>query len=195
MTIAPEVTSMSSSPTYELMTTRLRLAPCADGHLEGLSALNSDPEVMRYISGRPETRLETQAVIDRVKARWSKWGYSWWSIFELASGELVGAGCIQNLRREGTEPDPSCPLEVGWRVRRDRWRQGIATEAALAMTEFAFERLHAEVLYAVCHPENKASMAVMGRLGMRYRGLEDWYAQKVITYEITAHSWLAARNH
>jgi ribosomal-protein-alanine N-acetyltransferase len=62
------------------------------------------------------------------------------------------------------------------------------------MTAFAFERLRAEVLYAVCHPENKASVAVMSRLGMQYRGLEDWYAQKVTTYEITSRSWLAARD-
>lgn len=185
---------MSPSQNIELTTARLRLVPCADEHLDGLHALNSDPEVMRYITGRPETRLETQATIDRVKARWAKWGYSWWSVFELTSGELVGAGCIQNLRRQGADPDPSCPLEVGWRVRRDRWRQGIAIEAALAMTAFAFERLRAEVLYAVCHPENKASVAVMSRLGMQYRGLEDWYAQKVTTYEITSRSWLAARD-
>lgn len=185
---------MFSQSECELKTARLMLVPCNDDHLDGLHKLNSDPEVMRYITGRPETLLETRAMLDRVKARWAKWGYSWWSMLELISGEVVGAGCVQNLRRQGAEPDPTCPLEVGWRVRRDKWRQGIAIEAARAMTDFAFERLRAEVLYAVCHPENKASMAVMIRLGMQYRGIEDWYAQKVATYEITSRSWLAARN-
>jgi RimJ/RimL family protein N-acetyltransferase len=186
---------MTVSPEYELKTARLRLVPCGDEHVEGLSAINSDPEVMRYITGRPETRSETQAMIDRVRARWAKFGYSWWSLIERESGEIVGAGCIQNLRREGAEPDSTCPLEIGWRLRRDKWGQGIAIEAAMAMADFAFERLGAEVLYAVCHPENRASMAVMIRLGMQPRGLEDWYAQKVTTYEITSASWLAARKH
>lgn len=185
---------MPPRPEFEIKTVRLMLVPCNDEHLDGLHELNSDPEVMRYITGHPETLLETRATIDRVKARWAKWGYSWWSIIEIISGEIVGAGCIQNLRKQGTEPDPTCPLEVGWRVRRDRWRQGIAIEAAVAMADFAFDRLRAEALYAVCHPENKASMAVMSRLGMQYRGLEDWYAQKVVSYEISSQSWLAARN-
>jgi len=185
---------MLSDQENTLQTARLRLVPSNDEHLEGLSALNSDPEVMRYITGRAETRLETQAIIARIKARWSKWGYSWWSFLERTSGEVIGAGCIQNLRKAGAEPDPSCPLEIGWRVRRDKWRQGIGMEAATAMACFAFERLSAPVLYAVCHPQNRASQAVMNRPGMRYRGLEDWYAQKVATYEINADSWRMTRS-
>lgn len=179
---------------YQLTTERLRLVPCNDDHLDGLSALNSDPEVMRYITGRPESRSDTRATIERVKARWAKWGYSWWVFISLQSGEVVGAGCIQNLRRGGgTEPDPDCPLEIGWRVRRDKWGQGIATEAGRAMVEFAFTQLDANVLYAVCHPENRPSIAVMAKLGMRSRGIQDWYAQEVATYELTVEDWRASR--
>jgi RimJ/RimL family protein N-acetyltransferase len=177
----------------ELNTDRLLLVPCKNEHLSGLFAINSDPEVMRYISGRPETLALTQQMIDRVGARWAKWGYSWWTFIERQSGEIVGAGCIQNLRRGGDEPDAGCPLEIGWRVRRDKWKQGIATEAARAMADFGFGRLHAEVLYAVCDPENVASSSVMLKLGMRYRGLEDWYLRKLATYEITADTWRNAR--
>ena len=178
---------------YELMTARLRLIPCNDDHLDGLNAINSDPEAMRYLHG-VQTRAETKAMIDRVKCRWTELGYSWWTIFELSSGEIVGAGCIQNLRRGGgasPEVDLSCPLEIGWRVRRDRWRQGIANEAARAMAEFAFTRLQAAVLYAVCQPENKASAGVMVKLGMHYRGIEDWYGMKVTTYTLSAEQWQA----
>ena len=177
----------------ELATARLRLVPCNDEHLEGLNALNSDPQVMRYITGRTETLAETRTMIERVKARWAKWGYSWWTFIERQSGEIVGAGAIQNLRKAGDEPDPACPLEIGWRVRRDWWRRGLAGEASLAMAEFAFARLGADTLYAVSHPDNSASMAVMVKLGMHYRGLEDWYARKLATYEVTAAAWRAAR--
>jgi RimJ/RimL family protein N-acetyltransferase len=172
-----------------LETERLLLVPCSDEHLSGLSAINSDPAVMRYISGRPETLAETQMMIDRVKARWARWGYSWWTFIEHHSGEIVGAGCIQNLRRGGADPDPDCPLEIGWRIRRDKWAQGLATEAARVMADFAFVRLHADSLYAVCDPDNGASMSVMMKLGMRYRGLEDWYARQVTTYEVAAEAW------
>ena len=96
-----------------LATSRLSLVPFTDDHVDGLNVLNSDPEVMRYISGRPETRDETLAVVDRVKKRWIEFGYSWWSFIELGSGEIVGAGALQNLRRGATPaPDPACQLNV-----------------------------------------------------------------------------------
>src|SRR5689334_4495654 len=109
-----------------LTTERLRLEPCDLTHLDGLHALNSDPEVMRYITGRPDTPDETRDMVTRVQSRWRQFGYSWWSLFDRATGELVGAGCIQNLRRaKAPEPDAACPLEIGWRLRRDRWHQGL----------------------------------------------------------------------
>ena len=185
---------MTTSPSgYELETDRLLLVPCNNEHLTGLFAINADPEVMRYLSGQPETVALTQSMIDRVRARWAKWGYSWWTFIERRSGEIVGAGCIQNLRRGGDEPDADCPLEIGWRVRRDKWAQGLATEAARAMAGFAFFRLRADVILAVCNPDNAASVAVMVKLGMRYRGLEDWYNRKLTTYELTAEAWRNAR--
>jgi len=169
-----------------LTTARLRLEPFTDSHVEGLNALNADPEVMRYISGRPETLEETVAVVQRVKQRWIEMGYSWWSFVDPVSGEVVGAGCLQNLRRdESLHPDPSCPLEIGWRLRHDHWGQGLATEAARAIAGFAFGELHADELYAVCEPANLASANVMKRLGMQFRGLQRWYGKDLSTYSMT----------
>jgi RimJ/RimL family protein N-acetyltransferase len=182
-------------PTREtqLGTERLILIPCNDEHLEGLHAMNADPEVAHYLSGRPQTWAETEMMIARVKERWAKWGYSWWTFLERQSGDVVGAGCIQNLRRAGPEPDADCPLEIGWRVRRDRWRQGIAIEAARAMAQFAFDTLRAELLLAICDPANHASAGVMLKLGMRYRGLEHWLSKQVATYEISAATWRSSQ--
>ena len=173
-----------------LATARLNLVPFADEHLDGLHVLNSDPEVMRYISGRPETREETVAMVERVKARWTEFGYSWWSFIERDSGEIVGAGALQNLRRGATPaPDPACPLEIGWRLRRDRWHRGLATEAARVIAAFAFDAIHADELYAVCHPGNIASAGVMKRLGMQDCGLQTWYGKSVTTYRTDARQW------
>jgi len=176
---------------HVLTTQRLRLEPCHPGHLAALQVLNGDPAVMQYITGRPETPEETAGMIERVQARWVQWGYSWWSFIERDSGQLIGAGCIQNLRRSGTEPDAACPVEIGWRLRPDRWHRGLASEAARAMAAFAFDTVEVDTLYAVCDPDNKASLAVMLRLGMRERGVEQWYERPVTTCEITAAEWRA----
>ncbi len=169
-----------------LSTARLRLEPFDDAHLDGLYELNSDPVVMRYLTGKPETLEETRAVIARVKARWAEWGYSWWAFIEHDRGQIVGAGCIQHLGR-----DAANPLEIGWRLRQDRWGQGLASEAAQTMAGWAFDHLKTPLLTSVCHTDNIASAKVMQRLGMRYRGVERWYDMDMSVYEITQSEWQA----
>lgn len=162
-----------------LTTTRLQLEPMNDTHLPGLQALNSNPEVMRYISGRPETPEETVAMIERVKSRWLEWGYSWWSFIEKDTGDLIGCGCIQHLAR-----DAANPLEIGWRLRPDKWGQGYALEAARCMAQFAHDKLGPRLLCAVCEPENTRSARVMQGLGMKYRGIERWYDRDTVVYDM-----------
>ncbi len=166
-----------------LETARLRLEPWAPAHLDGLDIMGSDPEVMRFLGG-VVTREQTASAIERQTQRWAANGFGWWAFLERAGGALVGAGCIQHLAHgQGN------PLEIGWRLRPDRWGQGLASEAARAMAGFAFDRLHIPILTAVAVPENTASRRVMERLGMRYRGIESWYDMDCATYEITAAEW------
>ena len=171
-----------------LTTARLRLEPMTDAHLHGLFEMNRDLDVMRYITGKPDTLEDTQAMIDRVKARWAEWGYSWWTFFEIETGEIVGAGCIQHLGRDAANPH-----EIGWRLRRDRWNRGYGSEAARRMAAFAFDDLRAPQLVAVCDPANEASSHVMTKLGMRYRGVERWYDNDVAVYGMTAAEWRTAQ--
>lgn len=170
-----------------LDTARLTLVPFTEAHVPGLHAINADPEVMRHISGRAETLAETAAMVERVQRRWVEFGYSWWSFIERDSNEIVGAGALQNLRRTAApEPDPACPLEIGWRLRRDRWHQGLATEAARAIVEFAFGSVRAAEVYAVCEADNLASARVMQRLGMQDRGMQAWYGRSLRTFHAEA---------
>jgi RimJ/RimL family protein N-acetyltransferase len=169
-----------------LETDRLRLEPWAPAHLDGLSVLNADPRVMRYVGGVPQTREEVAIGIERQIERWKAHGFGWWSFLDRANGEIVGAGCIQHLAHGAGNP-----LEIGWRLRPDRWGQGLASEAARAMAGFAFDRLEIPILLAVAVPENIASRRVMERLSMRYRGIEHWYEMDLATYEITAGEWRA----
>ena len=71
-----------------LSSARLRLVPMNDSHFDGLFAMNSDPAVMRYITGKPDTPADTLAMIERVKARWLDCGYSWWSFLSWTASKL-----------------------------------------------------------------------------------------------------------
>jgi ribosomal-protein-alanine N-acetyltransferase len=173
-----------------LTTARLQLQPFDKLHFDGLRTLNTSPEVMRYISGRPETAEETAALIARVKAAWATLGYAWWAFIDRESGRLIGSGCIQNMER-----NPAHPLEIGWRLSPDAWGKGYATEAAEAMADFAFNSLGSEELCAVCHLENTGSEKIMKRLGMHYRGIERWYGTDTKVYVMTSDEWRSGAEH
>lgn len=170
-----------------LTTERLRLEPMTEAHLDGLFAMNSDLDVMRYISGEPETREATLAMIGRVKQRWENWGFGWWSLVERETGEIIGAAGVHYLGF-----DPANPHEIGWRLRADKWGRGFASEAARCIAAFAFEQLDAPLLCAVCHPENRNSSRLMERLGMTCRGQEEWYGKMHTVFHITREAWASA---
>ena len=165
-----------------LHTARLRLEPMADAHCAGLHRLNSDPEVMRYITGQPETPDETRALIARVQGRWATFGFGWWTVLDAASGAVVGAAGVNRL-----DHDPANPHEVGWRLRRDCWGKGLATEAAHAVLRHVFVTLDAPVACAIRHPDNLASQRVMERLGMRPAGMHGPHA----LHTLARADWLA----
>lgn len=167
-----------------LSTERLRLEPIDEHHFDGLQAMNRLPDVMRFISGQPETPEQTRAMIALVKGRWAEYGFSWWAFVEQATNDVIGAGCIQYLGR-----DPANPHEIGWRLAPDCWGRGLASEAARAMAAFAFESLNAPTLVAVCLPENAASRRLMASLGMHYRDLETWYERPHAVFEMTRADW------
>jgi RimJ/RimL family protein N-acetyltransferase len=175
-----------------LTTSRLRLEPITAHHLDSLYEMDRRPEVMRYISGKPATRAQTAAWITGVERCWIAWNTGWWAIIEASSGRVAGAGCIQHARREAALPDDletlrHNPLEIGWRLHPDFWRQGLASEAAQRLAAFAFDTLAAPELIASCHPDNDASIRVMHRLGMQYRGMEIWYGEPSPTYVLRRH--------
>jgi RimJ/RimL family protein N-acetyltransferase len=180
--------------TTTLHTRRLRLEPFEDRHLDGLHAMNSLPEVMQFVGGQTETKEQTAAVIARVKRCWEAWGTSWWAFIDTKSERVAGAGCIQYLRRDASPPEDlnslkNNPVEIGWRLHPDFWRQGLASEAARRMAAFAFESFPIQELVAVRHPDNIASGWVMDRLGMQVRGLEPWYGTTVTTHVISRAEW------
>ncbi|PYG49781.1 MULTISPECIES: GNAT family N-acetyltransferase [Pantoea] len=164
----------------ELETTRLRLEPFELAHFDGLRAMESDPEIMRYISnGVVKTPEETLTSIERVQSRWQQYGFSWWAMREKESGEIVGACCLQHLANQD-----GAPLEIGWRLNANYHGKGFATEAAQAIVKFAVEQVGVKYLVAVADPENAASQKVMQRLGMTYKAIEQHYDVPCVVYEL-----------
>jgi RimJ/RimL family protein N-acetyltransferase len=160
----------------KIETARLLLEPFSLQHLDGLHSMDSDPQVMRYI-GPVKTIEETRTSINGCAQRWDQLGYGWWAVIEKENGDLIGSACVQNVAHA-----PDAPLELAWRFTPSAQGKGYATEAGKAAMRFAFEHVNADLVIAVAHPENAASIKVMQRIGMTYRGTETHYGMQLPTY-------------
>jgi RimJ/RimL family protein N-acetyltransferase len=124
--------------------------------------MSEDPEVMRYLGkGKTKSQAETLGEIAAHLCHWAALGFGQWALERKEDGESIG--------RAGFWRPPGWPgLEVGWKLRRDAWGRGYATEAGAASIAWGWENLDAEELISIIHPGNTASIAVAERLGLRH---------------------------
>lgn len=144
-----------------LETSRLLLRDWEQRDLEPHAEMSADPEVMRYIGeGRTFDRVESWRDIAMHIGHWALRGYGQWALERKEDGESIGSAGLWN--------PPGWPgLEVGWKLRRDAWGNGYATEAGRAAIEWAWEEVGATELISVIRPANAASIRVAEHLGMR----------------------------
>jgi RimJ/RimL family protein N-acetyltransferase len=132
--------------------------------------LDQDPEVMRYLSGgKPTTWPEmTDYVVPRISAFTDPaTGCGLWEIAHKDSGEYLGWILVRPYFFGYPECEPD-NLELGWRLKRHWWGQGITTEAARAIKTVLQQDQAIRAFCAIADPDNLPSIGVMKKLGMRY---------------------------
>jgi RimJ/RimL family protein N-acetyltransferase len=128
-----------------------------------LFELDSDPEVMRFISNgqaTPLTQIE-QEILPRVLSYYSRVPPEGvWAAHLRAAGEFVG---WFHLRSDKIEPEE---MELGYRLKKTAWGRGLATEGSQALIRKGFCEWHYEKICARTLRVNAASRRVMEKLGM-----------------------------
>ena len=129
--------------------------------LDQLAALMANPEFMRFSSG-VFTREQTAAFLsDRVIAPARAGLPSQFALVWRADNRLLGyCGFFRQVVEERSE------IEIGYRLHPDYWNRGLATEAARAVRDYAFEVLKLDRVISLIHPENHASRRVTEKNGM-----------------------------
>ena len=147
---------------------RYRLMGPDDADL--LFDLDQDPEVMRFLNdGKPTPRAEVdEYFIPRMLAFTDPaTGCGLWAVEDRAGGDFLGWILVRQYGF-GTDYHALDNIELGWRMYRRCWGQGLATEAALAIM-LAVARLPGTRRFcAIADPANLGSIAVMKKLGMQY---------------------------
>lgn len=143
----------------ELTTERLVIRPIETGDCEAVHRYAGDPSIDMMMFLPNETIEDTEKFVSFAVSEWAKDEPEDREYVILLNGEIIGG---VNLERCGEERI----YEIGWTIRRDCRGNGYATEAARALTDYAFEELNAEQVQAHCDNRNTASEKVMKKLGM-----------------------------
>lgn len=143
-----------------LETARLILRELSIDDADALARILSDPEVMRFYPA-PLDSAGVEQWIARNLHRYATDGHGLWAIVSKTNNELIG-DCGLTVQEVEGESD----IEIGYHVRRDHWRQGLATEAARACRDYGFARLPVDRLVSIIRPENLPSRRVAEKNGM-----------------------------
>jgi RimJ/RimL family protein N-acetyltransferase len=183
-----------------LSTERMLLRRFTLADLDALESLDADPEVMRFINGgRPTPRAELR---DEVLPFWLEfyergdaWGF--WAATERSSDAFLGWFHL----RPGSH-GPAEEPELGYRLRRELWGRGLATEGSRALIDKAFVEFGVSRVHATTMAVNLASRRVMEKAGMRFvRLFHGEWPDRIpgdehgdVEYAITREEWEASRS-
>ncbi|MEU4566427.1 GNAT family N-acetyltransferase [Micromonospora sp. NPDC023956] len=162
MTATPERTGIL------LETARLRLRRLTPADLGHLVELDSDPEVMRYLTGGRPTPLPVvrDELLPTLLDQYDRWpGLGRWAAVDRVHGAFLGWFALD------PPPHPAADrtqAELGYRLRRSAWGSGLATEGSRALVRYAFGGLGLRRVWAETMAVNVRSRRVMEKAGLRH---------------------------
>jgi RimJ/RimL family protein N-acetyltransferase len=139
---------------------RLKLRNFTEGDLDRMADLMSDAQFMRYASGS-YSREQTKAFLEKILAAYHDHVPSQFAVILRAENELIGYCGFFRQMVDGAEE-----IEIGYRLDPKYWGLGLATEAARAVRDHAFDDLKLDHVISLIHPENIASRRVAEKNGM-----------------------------
>lgn len=154
----------------ELLTPRLLLRLWKDADLDPLARMNADPEVMRHFPACLE-RGESAALIERCQAHFARHGFGLWALERRVDGAFIG---FAGLGHMGFEAHFTPAIEIGWRLAREHWGQGFASEAARAALAHGFDERGMAQIVAFTALANLPSQRVMQAVGMQRDPADDF---------------------
>lgn len=133
--------------------------------LEDLLEIFTDPKVMASFGGSPFSESQMRGWLGRNLSHQQEHGYSLFSVIHRSEGKLIGNCGLEHMDLHG-----KAVVELGYDFSSRYWGRGLATEAASAVRDFAFETLELERLVSLIRVHNVASQRVSQKLGMSSQG-------------------------
>lgn len=155
----------------ELLTPRLRLREVRADDADGLYAVHSDPDVMRYWSYPAWTDMaQAHDKIAQIAEQRATLPLMAWAIADAATDRLIGSAALFSINTDQGR------TEIGYSLARDWHGKGLASEALHAVFTHALGPLGLRRIEADVDPRNEPSRRLLQRFGFREEGLlrERW---------------------
>ena len=142
-----------------LQTMQLTLSPCCPSDRTDFIGLELDPEVMRFLNGghavdHEQNEPDATFLMPRGTEPYV------WTARRTTNGAFVGWFCLW--------PESETLAELGYRLRRTEWGQGLASEGASALVNWGFRNAGYDKIVASTMAVNLASRRVMEKIGLTY---------------------------
>ena len=147
----------------QIQTPRLSLRLMVRQDLDGLLKIFGDPKVMASFHTEPFDRQQMTSWIQRNLDHQDGYGYGLFSVVLKSNEVLIGDCGLEHMEIEG-----EFITELGYDFRSDYWNQGFATEAAIAVRDYAFKHLALPSLISLIRVGNEASKRVSEKIGMQF---------------------------
>ena len=145
-----------------LETERLILRPMLASDLDALYLIFGDRKVMAAFDHDPFTHEQMERWLQRNLDHQERFGYGLFSVLPKDTGELIGDCGLEQIEVQGMKF-----AELGYDFRSDFWNKGYATEAAVAVRDYALDFLHLPQLISLIRVGNQASRRVAEKIGMK----------------------------
>ena len=156
------MSSLQEIQTTSLETARLWLRPMQAADFDALLVIFTDPKVMAAFDSPPLDRTQMAGWLQRNLDHQAQYGYGLFSVFLKADDSLIGDCGLEVMDVDGTRV-----AELGYDLRSEYWNQGLATEAARAVRDYAFHVLGLPQLISLIRVGNGASQRVAEKVGMQ----------------------------
>jgi RimJ/RimL family protein N-acetyltransferase len=161
--MSPSSRRAVEAPTLE--TERLKLRAHRLEDFLHCAAMWADPEVTRYIGGKPHTEEESWARLLRYAGHWSLLAFGYWVVEEKSTGHFIGEVGFADYKRD--LPALKGLPEIGWAFTTQAGGKGYATEAVRAVITWGDTHFPTPRTACIIHPENLASIRVAEKCAYR----------------------------
>ena len=149
-------------------TERLILREIVPSDVEAMFELDSDPAVHKYLGGRPvRTKEQVEQIIEFVRKQYQENGIGRWAVIDKKSDQFIGSTGLKLVK--DTINNHSNYYDLGYRLIREYWGKGLATESAIASLNFGFKEMNLKEIIAIAQIENKSSNRVIQKLGFEFK--------------------------